>query len=297
MVRLYLGGLIALFMGLNGLTAQGEALAGEEINQYDENGLKTGYWVIKGHMVNATKYKPDQKIEEGRYEANKREGLWKKYHTNGKLKSEITYVSNRPHGPYKLYYPSGNIEEQGNWVRQHNTGDFKRYHKNGNIAQDFTFEDNGRRTGNQRYFYENGNLEMEVEIVMGVEEGVMKRYYPNGDLMEEKELSNGVVKKETIKKYPPRGKEKPAVDRTAAVTVKHSIRNTEDKPNLAVFKFNGFNTLYNKNRQVTQVGEFRDGRLWNGKWKRYDKNGLIQKIEIYKEGVYVGNAPITESDR
>ena len=297
MLRIYFGLIIAVFFGLNSLPAQGAEAIGESINQYDENGLKTGFWVIKGHMVNATKYKPDQKIEEGHYVASKREGLWRKYHTNGKLKSEITYEHNRPNGPYKLYYPSGTLEEDGNWVRERNTGDFKRYHPNGTLSQDFTFEDNGLRTGTQRYYYENGNLEMEVEIYKGVEEGTMKRYYPNGDLMEVKELHNGVVKKGTIQKFKQKDQSEPEIERPAAVEVKHSVRNTEDKPNLAVFKFNGRNTLYNTNRQVTQVGEFREGRLWNGTWKRYDKNGLLQKIEVYKEGEYIGNKPIPEDEK
>lgn len=296
MVRVYFALLIAVFVGWNTLPAQGAARAVESVNQYDENGLKTGFWVIKGHMVNATKYKPDQKIEEGHYVANKREGLWKKYHTNGNLKSEINYENNRPFGAYKLFYPSGKLEEDGNWVRERNTGEFKRFHTNGNVAQEFSFKDNGLRNGKQLYYHENGNLEMEVEIIDGVEEGVMKRYYPNGDLMEEKVLKNGVVEKGSIKKYAPKNEVVPEVAPTESEDVKYSVRNTEDKPNLDVFKFNGRNTLYNKNRQVSQIGEFRDGRLWNGKWKKYDKNGLIEKIEIYQEGVYIGNAPITEDD-
>jgi antitoxin component YwqK of YwqJK toxin-antitoxin module len=268
----------------------------ENINQIDANGLKTGYWVIKGHMVNSTNYKPDQKIEEGTYVENKRHGLWKKYHTNGKLKSEITYYMNRPKGSYKLYYPSGVLEEDGNWDDAKNVGEYKRFHPNGKTSQDFHFEPNGLRTGIQKYYYENGNLELEVEIKQGLEQGLMRRYYPNGDLMEEKILENGVVKKGSVKKYEQRSPEVKVVE-TPAVPLKHSVRNTEDKPNLEVFKFNGKNTLYNKNRQVTQSGEFRDGRLWNGKWYRYNNDGLLEKIEVYREGTYIGNAPITDDDR
>ncbi len=296
MMRIYFGLLFVFFVGFNALPAQAAVASNNNINQFDEQGRKTGLWVIKGHMINATNYKPNQKVEEGEYVADRREGVWKKYHTNGELKSEITYVSNRPRGSYKLYYNSGILEEDGNWVNEKNAGEFKRYHPNGKLAQDFIFEDNGLRTGTQKYYYENGQLEMEVQILKGVEEGMMRRFYPNGELMEEKLLSNGVVKKGSIVKYDQSTKKAPEIVRPSAVKVKHSVRNTEDKPNLAVFKFNGRNTLYNKDRQVTQVGEFRDGRLWNGKWKHYNRNGLIERIEIYKEGVYIGNAPITEDD-
>ena len=296
MIRFVLVLLTAIFLGFNSLPAQASGSLAESINQYDENGLKVGYWIIKGHMVNATNYKPDQKIEEGNYVANKRQGLWKKYHTNGHLKSEINYENNRPFGFYKLYYSSGEVQEEGNWVRERNTGQFRRYHPNGAVAQEFSFTDAGLRTGNQRYYYDNGNLEMEVEIVDGVEEGVMKRYYPNGDLMEEKELRKGIVEKSSIKKYPVKNKVLPEDISAAQTEKKYSVRNTEDRPNLEVFRHNGRNVLYNKNRQVSQIGEFRDGRLWNGKWKKYDQNGIIEKIEIYKEGIYIGNAPITDDD-
>lgn len=296
MARSYFIFVFAIFMVLSTLPAHGSSQAEGSINQFDDQGRKTGYWVIKGHMINATNYKPDQKVEEGEFVANKREGLWKKYHTNGELKSEITYRSNRPFGPYKLYFPSGILEEDGKWVDERNTGEFKRYHPNGQVAQEFTFEENGLRTGMQKYYYDNGQLELEVKIVKGLEEGLMRRFYPNGDIMEEKMLSGGVVKKGTIKKFPPKTKQEQAVDRPSAVEVKHSVRNTEDKPNLDVFKFNGRNTLYNKNRQVTQIGDFKDGRLWNGKWKHYNKNGMLERIEIYKEGVYIGNAPFSEDD-
>lgn len=296
MARSYYIYLFAIFLGFGTMSTQGASQSEVAINQYDDQGRKTGYWVIKGHMINATNYKPDQKVEEGEFVANKREGLWKKYHTNGELKSEITYHRNRPQGAYKLYFPSGILEEDGNWVDEHNVGEFKRYHPNGQVSQEFVFEENGLRTGVQKYYYDNGQLELEVQIVKGLEEGLMRRYYPNGDIMEEKMLSGGVVEKGTVKKFPPKSKQEQVVERPSAVEVKHSVRNTEDKPNLEVFKFNGRNTLYNKNRQVTQIGEFKDGRLWNGKWKHYNKNGILEKIEIYKEGVYIGNAPFSEDD-
>lgn len=39
-------------------------------------------------------------------------------------------------------------------------------------------------------------------------------------------------------------------------------------------------------------GEYRNGILWNGKHYVYDKNGLLIKIEIYKEGKYAGDGQI-----
>ena len=52
------------------------------------------------------------------------------------------------------------------------------------------------------------------------------------------------------------------------------------------------NKLYNVNKQISEDGEFKEGKLLNGKKYIYDKNGLLEKIGIYKEGKYVGDAEI-----
>ncbi len=54
----------------------------------------------------------------------------------------------------------------------------------------------------------------------------------------------------------------------------------------------GYNKLYNVNKQISEDGEFKGGKLLNGKKYIYDKNGLLDKIEIYKSGKYVGDAQI-----
>ena len=36
-------------------------------------------------------------------------------------------------------------------------------------------------------------------------------------------------------------------------------------------------------------GEFKDAKLWTGKHYIYDENGLLERIEVYKDGKYVGN--------
>ena len=36
-------------------------------------------------------------------------------------------------------------------------------------------------------------------------------------------------------------------------------------------------------------GEFQDGKLWSGKHYIYDENGLLERIDVYKEGKFEGN--------
>jgi uncharacterized protein (DUF608 family) len=86
---------------------------------------------------------------------------------------------------------------------------------------------------------------------------------------------------------------KPAVDAKPAPE-----KSAEEVTNAVVFRDNGYNTLYDRQLRISQQGEFVQGKLWNGKYYRYDKSsGELMKIEVYTNGRYVGNAVITEEDK
>ncbi|MBL0315420.1 MAG: toxin-antitoxin system YwqK family antitoxin [Flavobacteriales bacterium] len=263
--------------------------SGGEINQTDAKGQRQGYWIIKGSMIDDHAYKPESKVEEGIYLDNRKNGLWKKYWPNGKTRSEINYDHGKPQGEYKLYYENGKLEEHSIWTNSKNTGAFKRYYDNGNPQQDFLFAENGKRNGLQKYYHDNGKIAMEVNIVNGQESGIMRRYNTDGSLAEEKTFENGVLKQGSNKKY--KVTETPAVPAKDPYddSVGKESKVTADKTNKAQpFKPNGFNTLYDKNGQITQIGEFTEGRLHDGKWYRYNSDGLLIRVEIYKGGKYVG---------
>lgn len=263
----------------------------EGTNVIDEEGRRQGFWQIKGYMVNDKSYNADELVEEGTYVNDKKEGLWKKYYPGGVLKSEITYVNNRPNGAYSVYYRNGQLEEKGNWARNKNTGEFKRYYSNGEPQQEFFFNDKGIRNGVQRYYHDNGQMSLEVSIVEGKESGLMKRWDESGSLTEQKEMSAGLLVEGSIQRFEKKEK-KLIVDIPEGAK---SSESTGDKTNDAhKFDGNGYNVLYNSAKQVTQVGEFKNGRLWNGKWNRYNQNGILMRIEIYTNGRYVGDGIIPE---
>ncbi|MGB0423748.1 MAG: hypothetical protein ACPGED_05485 [Flavobacteriales bacterium] len=267
-----------------------------EYNNVDENGLKQGYWIIKGYMQPGTDFKADATIEEGLYEDNRKEGLWKRFYSNGNLRSEITYKSNKPFGPYSIYYENGQQEEKGIWHKNKNVGEFARFYENGQPQQSFFFADNGKRNGVQKYFHDNGNLELEVTIQNGKESGVMKRFYPDGTLKEEKSLNDGKLIDGSIKKYKHNTfKEKVEIEAATLPKDSDAVKEVKEETNAAAnFRPNGFNTLYNKTGQVTQIGEFKNGRLWNGRWNRYNTDGILIRIEVYKNGKFIGTGVISE---
>lgn len=257
-------------------------------NYKDPAGLRQGYWVITGSMTGDRSYKPEATVEEGNYKDDLREGTWKKYWPNGNKRSEINFTLGKPHGLYKIFYQNGKLEEVGFWDDGVNTGDFKRYYDSGNMQQNFHFNTKGKRNGTQYYYHENGKLALEVEIVNGQESGVMKRYNDDGELIEEKVFNKGKVEKVVVlnKEKAPEAAPKPDAHNPQ---IGKTAPSAAGKTNEAYrFDPNGFNTLYDANGSVIQSGEFKNGKLYNGKWYRYNSSGILVKVDLYRKGRYIG---------
>lgn len=194
-----------------------------------------------------------------------------------------------------MYHENGKISEEGNWKNNRWVGNYKLYYENGQVQHQFVFNASGKREGAQTYYYENGQVAIEGNFVNGKESGVIKEYHENGDLKAEKNFNDGAVDVASIKEYEPKKpivkiKEAP-VDNAPKV-----VLNADEKPNGATTKgplvLNGQNITYNKNKQITKDGIFKDNRLMDGKAYIYDENGILQRIAKYRNGVYVGDAPI-----
>lgn len=264
-------------------------------NRMDATGRKEGWWRITAPKEDKPDYADGQLIEEGRFNGGKRTGTWRRYWPNGKLMSEITYVAGRPRGPYRTFYPDGRTEEQGTWDLDRNTGTFKRWHPNGKLAQDFVFNAYGIRDGVQRYYHENGRLEVEMTVKEGREEGTLKRYFPNGDLRQVAVFHGGEIDAARSRYIEPAT---PTVPEAPPTTAKPAPeRRSDEVTNAVLFRGNGFNTLYDKQLRISQQGDFKDGRLWDGRYYRYGQQGELVRIEMYEMGRYAGNAVITDEDK
>ena len=265
---------------------------GDTINVVDNGNLKQGHWIYFGNMKRLPGYDAQAKVEEGAYKDSRKNGKWTKFYPSQKVQNEIVFVNNRPNGEYIIYYENGQVQEQGNWKSNRNTGKFVRFYENGNKQQEFNFNSSGKREGKQTYFHENGQVMIEGDWAGGKEDGGVKEYYANGELKAEKHFGGGVMDASKTKTYEPK---QPVKEIVTEEKGKAAPKVTSDqKVNVGLFDGNGQHTLYNKNRQISQKGMFKGGRLWDGKWYRYDKNGILQSVEIYKAGRYVGEGVIEE---
>ncbi len=95
-------------------------------------GEKEGEWL----------YQVGDHEERGSFQIGLREGDWKYYYPNGKLKYEGTYSQGNPDKRHKYYYPDGTLREEKYYelgIRERN---WKKYDKNGNLVLTITYKNN-----------------------------------------------------------------------------------------------------------------------------------------------------------
>lgn len=262
----------------------------DTINFIDELGKKQGKWVLFGKNKPNTCFAPTQKAEEGAYKENRKTGLWMEYFCNGNPKNKVTFVNGRPDGYAIIFHENGKIEEEGQWKNNRWVGNFKQYYENGQVQHDFKYNASGKREGVQTYKYENGQVAVQGNFVDGKETGTIKEFHENGQLKAEKNYDNGQVDVATIKTYEskdPIVKKVDVPDNAPKIAIK-----ADEKPASGPLVLNGKQILYNKSKQVTKDGVFKDNRFMDGKAYIYNDNGILTQVAVYKNGIYVGDAPI-----
>lgn len=254
-------------------------------NQKDTSGKKQGKWIYYGKDRPTEGYPADGKVEEGTYVDDRKEGTWIKYYNDGvtpKLKGE--YKNNRPEGGYVKINPKGVVIEKGTFVRGKYVDSLKRYHDNGKVEYEGFYNESGNEEGKIKYFYPNGQEEFVYTSENGTPRGKAIRYYENGDIKQ-------------IVMYGPNGEVVSSEDhemKNAPVVVNDpGMTNRPKAPKVsnpitkgAKFLPNGYNKVYNTNQEIWQDGEFRNGQLWDGKVYEYDRDGILLKVQVYKQGVY-----------
>ena len=262
-----------IFIFLTGnLWAQNDTL-----NKTDENNLKQGYWIVTDDG--------NKKIEEGRYVNGSKIGLWKGYYTDGTIKQEITYKENKPDGYAKFYYPSGTVSEEGIWKGNKWVGEYKYYYPNGKPSYEWKYSEQGKRTGVQKYYHENGNIMIEGEWNEGKESGPIKEYDENGKLVAEKSFNNGQLDESSVKIYNSNPTNNQVQENNTNNTNQNNS-NTNDNSNKPVTYFtgNGYNVTYTKDKKIEREGDWKDGKLMDGKRYYYDESGKLVKTSVYKNG-------------
>jgi len=118
-----------------------------------------------------------------RYERRKKdfakEGLYQKFHPNGKVALEAHYINDTLDGVRKFFYPNGGVESIENFVQGEFHGPYQHFYENGTLQLEQVFID-GALQGLSKTHYPNGILTDQVTLVNNEEDGPFVEYYENG---------------------------------------------------------------------------------------------------------------------
>lgn len=189
----------------------------KELNRYDKDSLKTGFWqeLYANGKVRTEGYyrkgKPDgiiknynskggiekmEKFDDGKKDENAAEvvmlQLHKEYHPNGKIRLEGGYTDGKKQGVFREFDLSGDtvvnsyIYENDSLIAEgivmkngEYDGLWKYYYKTGELKTEGLYE-KSIRSGKWIYYYKNGKKEQVGKYKKDKPSGMWTWYYPNG---------------------------------------------------------------------------------------------------------------------
>ena len=244
-------------------------------------GLKQGHWCFYGKDMPEKGYPDDGKVEEGTFKDSKKNGEWIMYHKDGKTpRTKGMFENGRPKGAYEKYNEGGVKIEEGTFSNGKQSGTFKRYYDDGTIAQEKTFNAEGKEEGKVTLYHPNGQPEFVYTKSNGVTTGSATRYNEDGSVKQEIVYgADGTVQSTKDVNI----KETSTTTTTGSGGPSGSSGKTKDGKK---FQSDGYNKVYNEDDELWMDGTFKSGKLWEGKLYKYDSDGILLKIEIWKNGAY-----------
>jgi antitoxin component YwqK of YwqJK toxin-antitoxin module len=112
---------------------------------YDSGVLRSEVFVNAGKKEGIYKSYVDSNLEQLREEVNFindiRNGIFKSYHSDGKIWQEGIYINNKRNGIYKTYYKNGKLATEVNYIDDKMNGIYKTYDWNGQLDKEVNYID------------------------------------------------------------------------------------------------------------------------------------------------------------
>ena len=279
----------SILFGVHGLIAQSDTL-----NQRDENDKKHGYWITYGADRPTSGYPSDGKIEEGPFVDNRKEGLWTKYWEDGITPKLIgNYKNNRPNGAYWKFYRNGNLKEHGGFSRGHYIGPLHKYDEEGRLLLNAKYDNSGKMIDTSFIYFATGCLEaIEIMDVEGAQ--VRSIVYREDSCNQVLKITDHQTSRTGRISHPPR----PQNDSTGFIyqvnprIEKEGTWRYQDEF-LIPYSDSSLNSnstyvkKYNQENEIIFTGTCKDGKVWEGKMYFYDSDGILLRVEVWKEGEYL----------
>lgn len=262
----------------------------DSINRKDSQNKKQGLWIYFGADRPDLDYPNEGKVEEGRYVDDRKEGTWIKYWDDGETAKLIgNYTNNRPGGEYWKYHRNGELMEHGEFSKNQFKGFREKFDSTGQLLLKTKYND-GRMIDTSFIYFANGCLEaMEIMDDQGV---------PRQSFVYSKDSCNQIV--EIVTQHP-HGNSQPAPDfsyKKDSILVINSSYHGQgtwryhpdyvyDYSDQKLCSDQPIIVTYNEMNEVIFKGSCKDGKLNEGKLYLYDNDGILLRIEIWDNGIFI----------
>ena len=200
----------------------------------------------------------NQVDEEGR-----RQGHWKVFDGNGKLKFEGSFKDNIPFGEFKYYYPNGTVKAISHIYNNGTEARTKTFHPNGKLMAEGKYL-NEKKDSIWHYYSEFDGILLSEEIYdRGMKTGKWRTFYPDGSVAE-------VFTYVDDKKHGPWRQYFTNGSVKLKATYIHG-------------KLEGQITIYHVNGIVNVSGSYKNN-FQDGIWMYFNDEAENTKKEIYEEG-------------
>lgn len=191
-----------------------------------------------------------------------KQGPWKEYYSDGKLKAEGDYSEGKKVGGWKYYYPDGTLEQEGYYNAEGLLDAlWKWYYPSGTLLREEQYL-NGLADGSSVEYDENGKIVTSGEYIEDKEEG--KWFYNIDGAIEEGTYRNG-LRNGPWSSYYQDGQ------------LRFSGDFIDDNPN-------GKHISYWGNGKLKEEGRYVMG-LKEGDWLKYDPDGTLFIVISYEKGI------------
>ena len=229
-----------------------------------------------------------------------RDGLFKRWWSNGKLQKEEMYTKGRPDGASRTWYKNGQLRAVINWkmgwfhgkwsdwdeegflIREEH---YKNDHTHGYIRSWFggteqlygeAYYEKGQQVGPQRYWHFNGNLKEDTDS------HYRKTWHENGQLFEEEQRKNWVLHG-WVTAYDSSGKllsKEPFVEGTGTLMRYHESGKLESETEYVNGRYHGKRTVWFADGTVWERKHYKNGHQ-HGSQPKWHPNG-----NLYRESHY-----------
>ncbi|MDZ4752008.1 MAG: hypothetical protein SGI87_10365 [Flavobacteriales bacterium] len=219
----------------------------------------------EGNLINSYVYENNQITGEGLLDSTgMREGPWKLFYSDGKVRAEGSYKKGKRTGQWIYYFSSGKVEQRGNYNEDLSTGEWKWFYKSGPLHREELYR-KGREDGHFMEYDSLGNVINEGDYIDGRKHGIWTLTV--NDHFETGEYADG--------------------ERTGLWLWKYDNGQKAFEGEFLGGVPAGKHRYWYRNGNTRMKGEYQGGEM-EGVWQYYDESAILLLEMEYSAGESVG---------